>query len=1258
MLFRVAQPSSGSRFRIIDMPMQPLVLEVVEFTDLSNWRWVLKDGDGGYLGDHVVHLDRRAAEHRGYLDLPAYLSHRANPDQEEEDNRTHLAEFGRWLNDRAFGPLTIRMLEYAPVTVRVLVPPAAQELVLRPFEAVAVRGKSLPLAGITLVFEVSGDPIKPASRVIDKTLRILAVFSVPPLESPLNLCRERRALALLVRQLIGGGRCAAIELRTLQYGTTRDTLRDALEEGDGWDIVHFSGHGMPGRLALERRDGAADIIDASELAEILRPSRGRLKLVTVSACHSGAGRISATLNAIGVDTAALDQANRPPSEILGAPVARALTRELDCAVLAMRFPVEDGFAIDFADALYRQMLDKQAPLPQALHRAVSLATSTKQTEALSPITPALFGAKAANLTLTLPRSLETGFNVPETGIFRFPAEPERFVGRVAVMTRASAALAPGSRKTGVLFHGMVGAGKSACAIELAYHLRQTGRFKAWVWFKAPDQGRETTTALRDLAFAMEDQLPSFTMSQIVGRDDELTRWLPRLESMLADNAVLIVLDNVESLLTETGNWRDPQFARVVASLVGHGGLSRVLLTSRVRPAHLPESLIIEAIHGLPLAEAMLLMSEPPRLYRLFSGAKDERILARRLLQVIQGHPKLIELAEGMADDQATLSKQVDRAELAWHAGENPIEAFFNEGQSAMSDDGFLEALSIWTAAAAAILPEAARLLFHALCTIEERDREDWVINAAWLDIWARLAQSTTPAPPISEIIAPLIGAALVEPQTANNNNRWSIHPGVAAAGFTAASSTVRQAIDQVLGNFWGAVYEHGRTEEAIGGGQLIRRAGLAAAPYLLRLKQWSIASTLLEQVILRDDSPATVSAVLPLLQAIAAATIGTAEELYDRGKLAKVLRLAGRAEDAERELRQIVLIAADRQQFRLASGATGELINLLSADGRAQEALALTEEKSNYTRQASLGPWTQLLDEGKRLSLLAHEGQYEEVLQRVQTTRSQLVTLPEVSVEEEAAISWNVRETLFDIGRSAAVETEQWEMALDFNRLINDSHTSRGATPLEQARARYNDYLPLLSLHRYDEVRILLTECREVFQEEDPVRLGSVLSAQADLEDLFYGPRSARRIAEVGLGQLYRAAEPASCATAHFNLSNYLMRGAGTPMEAIAHRLAAIIIGLLTASDILIKGFDALRQQLADLGPTGRVVAPKSFVEICTTVDGIDRVRFQDLANRLNAGRFDLDDLVHMTIEKGFELAAQADSTWPTISKESGDRSV
>ncbi len=131
---------------------------------------------------------------------------------------------------------------------------------------------------------------------------------------------------------------------------------------------------------------------------------------------------------------------------------------------------------------------------------------------------------------------------------------------------------------------MAGAGKTACAVELAYRHEQV--FGGLVWWQAPEQGRDITTSLRDLAVALETQLSGFAMVHAVGSEAELRRFLPRLTQLLGDQAVLLVLDNLESLLADEGRWRDPSWGLLVAALLAHDGESRLVLTSRVAPVGL------------------------------------------------------------------------------------------------------------------------------------------------------------------------------------------------------------------------------------------------------------------------------------------------------------------------------------------------------------------------------------------------------------------------------------------------------------------------------------------------------------------------------------------------------------------------------------------------------------------------------------------------------------------------------------------------
>src|SRR5690606_8661014 len=95
-----------------------------------------------------------------------------------------------------------RIVERAPVTVRVRVPPEAELLLLRPSELAHVDGVPLAARGdVSLVYEVE-TPARGKPPVGDR-LRMLAVFSLPTESTALGLRRERYELGRLIRHLAG-----------------------------------------------------------------------------------------------------------------------------------------------------------------------------------------------------------------------------------------------------------------------------------------------------------------------------------------------------------------------------------------------------------------------------------------------------------------------------------------------------------------------------------------------------------------------------------------------------------------------------------------------------------------------------------------------------------------------------------------------------------------------------------------------------------------------------------------------------------------------------------------------------------------------------------------------------------------------------------------------------------------------------------------------------------------------------------------------
>lgn len=1250
-------------------------LRVTDYDNENRWRWVLEDDRGKFLADHEVDLtDDTSEDAQAFRDLTRYLHYYRGIKKPEQV----LPSLGAWMDGRIFGAVGEKLTERLtpPATVvRVSVPRQAQGLLAKPFELahLKVKRKNLPLAeaGVRFVYHLDDAPQDSPAKPTADAFRVLAVFSLPHGENPLSLRRERVELEKLLEKL-AQTRARAVELRVLQYGATREIFKDALEEAAGWDLIHISGHGLQGELVLEDETGEPDRIDDEGLAKLLRNARQRLHLLTLSTCLSGAASVRAARRQVGLDpprreTATEERtatevaektvetkeadAEEVAAEALAAslPVAaplpslgQSLARELDCAVLAMRYSVGDDFAREVVLALYEKLLGKEQPLPAALQLALDEAledsADTADAFPLSRITPILFGPRAAGLVLKTPKA-EIDFEPPTTGLLGFPDPPERFVGRVRPMQRASAALAPESPHRGVLFHGMAGGGKTACALELAYR-HERNRFTGMAWWKAPDEDQEIAGALTDFALKLETQLPGLALVGLMDDPEDVRlKVVPRLRGLLQQRAILLVLDNLESLLTSKGDWRDERWGALIPALLDHNGTSRVVLTSRRVPKDLAgeERLQIEPIHALSFPESVLLARELPGLSQLFATPEGRKRL-RRLLAAAQGHPKLLELADGVAQkDLNDLDKLVGGSAKGEEEGDEVRAGgrFFTEGETDQDVAAFVEELEGWTIGISAGLPATARLLFHFLCCLEEEDRVSGIVEANWKDFLNRLGEDVPVAVAalaeegegLKAGLERLSTAGLVEverpPKAAAEQapgpraeavagaRLLRLHPAVAEAGRKEAGDEVSAAVDREMGDFWVAVFAQAYKDEMQGAGGAIATAGPRAAPYLMRAERWQEASTLLEQSLARDSTPATVATALPLLRQIARATKEMPLGFGVAGVLTRALLQAGRLTEAEVRLREQIARAAAQGAYRQASAQAGDLINLLLATGHPEEALGVAERKAAFTRRAGLGPWTQLADEARRLQLLNALGRYREVLDEVERLRTRMEKLPETSEAEEAVDPWNVRETLLDTGRFAARDLEDWQAALELSTEIMRSKEDRGAGEVELAATRFNLYGPLLNLGRFAAARTLLEACRRTFEAAGQVAsLGKVLSALADLEGELGNPAAAVGFEEVALRYKYQAEEPEACAISHHNLANYLEKGEAEAEAVLAHRLAAGAIRIQISSGLL-------GTTLHNLAHSPLPPEPPTFDEVVAQVEEIDGVRFGELFERL-----------------------------------------
>lgn len=1208
-----------------------LTLRATDVAGPTRWRWLLVDTNTGRsLADHQVTLDPRSTEYEAFTDLSAYLRRNRLPDDRLGSETAIVSRVSRWIGEQVLGAGLGRHLTG---TVRVVVPPEADFLLTRPLELAEVEGRPLARRGVSLVFELpGGEPPVAGKEPVGEALRILALFSLPSRHAVLALRRERYELTRTVREIASRSR-KAIELRVLQYGVTRDRLAETVEEYPGWDILHVSGHGALGTLALEQADGSPDEISTAELVELLRPARERLKLAVLAACSSGADVAASTLRVLNLDAVAdqVEAAGEPghrqqPTVAVG--LARGLVAQLGVAVLAMRYPVADTFAVELSRELYPRLLGAGQPVDRATAMAIPKAAGETPSRVRPPLSigiPALFGATAVGLRVAPPTG-EADLDPYAERMAGFPDEPERFVGRTPALIAASGALAPRSGRTGVLFLGMAGAGKTSCAVELAYQHRD--RFQRLAWWQAPSQPDAFGQALSSLAYAVESQL-GIPMTQAVGSETELRGYLPRLRTLLRDNALLLVLDNLETLLSEARTWRDPNWAPLVETLLGHGGLSRVVLTSRVVPAGLDgtDHLLRLPTHALTLAESVLLARELPHLGRLLheepvpdrsaAVVAADRELARRVLDVVQGHPKLLELADAAAADPADLETRLAATGAAGR--DTPMAAFFRTGESALDGAEYVNLLGAWTRSVLADLPPPARGLAELLALIEDEDRLSFVVEQVWSSFWKR--QDGGETPPLARAVTALMESAIVAADADASDDvdvpqipvRYRLHPGVAEAVRADTDPQLRATVDDLLAGLWDDVLQRAVRSESRGqqASWVVARAGLAATPYLLRLGRWLNAGRMVEQVALRDESPGTTRRMLGYLQEILDGEFDPDQRrrlhLVFAGLLVRVdppaarIRLHSAADEAR--------AAGD---FEAASVAAGNLANLLRDSGDLTAALSAVAEKTELIRLARLGPWTRAAAEGHRLQILNLAGGHREALDQIEMLLTRLEALPDEGDHTERVHPYNVREAALDVAYSAASELADWDRALDFHQQGMDSMRARGADPHHVTRMAFNAYGPLLRLGRFVEVEQLLLHCMAVFEAADDIyQLGVVMGAWADLEDERGRPREAVARAQSALRLLYSRPEPNDLAAIHHNLANYLHQLGQLPTEIVVHRLVAAL--LYSASGRSVGHQESVSWLAQEIAEYGEAMLPGDLTELTERVEGVSGVRFGEV---------------------------------------------
>ncbi|GAA0401677.1 hypothetical protein GCM10009530_61960 [Microbispora corallina] len=1113
--------------------METLRLEVRDFlrTDSGmEWHWTLRDADGRALGERRAALPGDDWRYDAFTDLHGYLRRYAGPyDDRQAGAEEIIAQVAAWVDEHAYGPLTGALARLAPCEVDIRLPGQAHALAFLPLE--------LPLRalGVTVCMDLGF----PAVRIGGgRGARILALFSLPDVTAAMNLRRERRRIAGLVERLRAGGR--DVELRVLQYGVTRRRLAEAISEG-GWDVLHLSGHGSGGLITLEAEDGGRDPVSGDDLAELLAPLSGVTRLVFASACESATHEARAELLRL-TDPGGqgyLQVYRRSPG------VAPALAERLGCPVIGMRFPVAEPFAAGLAEDLFAALLDEGLSLAEALS-PVRAGPDPRHAPSAAGVT--VFGRDAAAVRLTAPAG---DARPPLTA--GIPGPPERFVGRVGMMSRASRALAPGSGLPAVLFHGMAGAGKSSCAQELA-HLH-AGGFDQVVWFGVPDEPADPLITLADLVIAMEQAVDGLRFVELLGDAASLAVEQRGLAARFGEKRLLLVVDGCEPLLDAGGEWRDERWRLLVDMLTGHTGPARTVLTSRHRPAAVdPDRVLVETVDTLPEAEAALLAAELPNLGMLAAGRSPLLTpeyaagLARRVVAAAHGHPTLLELADAQAATPEVLLPLLGMAESVW------------AGQAG----DYLSVLRSWTLEVVGRLAAPQRLMALFLACLEPADRTSDTVARTWSGVWQAYGEGETPR--AVEAAGPLVGHGLVsiEGEDAEPGLRLGVHPAVAAAIRDHADPAVRESMDRSLAHDHDVMArqairraeEGGSTAEAVA-------AARTALPYLLRSGMWEEAAYLLEPLLLTDYSPETLRWALTPLRRCAGALEGTELEIPVRANLARALQAVD-SRAAGDLLSSLYTAALEKGDDAATVAASGDLIDMWLVSGRVAEALALADRTVAHTDRRDL--WMRIAVRAQRQRILLALGRAEEVLPEVYRLMEEAGGPPEAGGHERGGQvrPWAAWEMLLRSGQVAAGNLGRGEESLELGGRIVRSQLRRGASELDLARTRFENSAVLIGMGRHDEALQELHHCRQVFEKaRDKEYLGKTLGALAAVRMALGHEEPALSIGADALRYSYLAGNAHDIAIAHNNLGvfRFLQGRPGSLTHLLASALLAALAG-------------------------------------------------------------------------------------------------
>ena len=448
-------------------------------------------------------------------------------------------------------------------------------------------------------------------------------------------------------------------------------LERALAGGGTPPVIHFSGHGSPGRLLFETDTGEPDAVSVTALLSRLRAASAALPgLFYLSCCHGQSVP----------DAEALAGESRSS--------AAALHRAGFGQVIAHAGPVFDAVATDAEEAFYGSLW--QGRRTREALRSARQAIRSGGFQDSAPF--------AWSLVVLYQRGPDHPLGIAQSAVTRFAARaPDRdedrvleaggktrvlksgFIGRRRDLHRLRKRVRSSSRETAVtILQGLGGIGKSVLAWKMLGLYRGEGFADLAVWCgNAEHEPFAPGTADVDPG-SMGSWLAGQVVQSIIGavdrgavalsdigliaataddtHYDRLKRFLADLTRGPSTPRVVIYLDNLETLLEPIGDkddrsvdrelaFRDASVRAVWDLLHVHvGARFRIVATSRYRPAGVKVGWI-DRPPPLSDYEVVRMMHWFPALRRL-SITTRQRLLGR-----LAGHGRSVEFLDTLVGDQ-------------------------------------------------------------------------------------------------------------------------------------------------------------------------------------------------------------------------------------------------------------------------------------------------------------------------------------------------------------------------------------------------------------------------------------------------------------------------------------------------------------------------------------------------------------------------------------------------------------------------------